>query len=143
MSGPEISPRIPRQVLTFDAGGVSGHPNHAALPHAMANLVAAGARAGGRGSRPRVWLLQTTSLLRKYLGLLDLPLSFLLLLLATARPGRSMPRRMVLNFRPWVAYWAMLAHASQFVWYRRLFILLSRYTYVNTLVPMENARGHR
>lgn len=124
------------QVVTFDAGGVSGHPNHAALPHALADLVAAPA-AGGAGIRQRVWLLETTSLLRKYLGLLDLPLSFLLLLATAARAGCSKPRRLALNFRPWMAYRAMLAHASQFVWYRRLFILFSRYTYVNTLVPME------
>lgn len=124
------------QVVTFDAGGVSGHPNHAALPHALADLVAASAAGAGAGIRQRVWLLETTSLLRKYLGLLDLPYSFLLLLATAARTG-SKPRRLALNFRPWMAYQAMLAHVSQFVWYRRLFILFSRYTYVNTLVPME------
>jgi N-acetylglucosaminylphosphatidylinositol deacetylase len=34
---------------------------------------------------------------------------------------------------PWLAWRAMRAHRSQFVWYRRLHVLLSRYTYVNTL----------
>lgn len=112
-------------MVTFDAGGVSGHPNHGALAHAMMNLAA-------EGFQQRVWLLETTSLVRKYLGLVDVPLSFLLLPAAAKDDAR-----VALNVRPWSAYSAMLAHASQFVWYRRLFILFSRYTYVNTLVLMH------
>jgi hypothetical protein len=38
---------------------------------------------------------------------------------------------------PWVAYVAMAAHASQFVWYRRLFTIFSRYSFMNTLWEIE------
>jgi hypothetical protein len=34
----------------------------------------------------------------------------------------------------------MMAHASQFVWYRRLFVIFSRYTYVNTLWEVGQGR---
>eukprot|EP00505_MAST-04D_sp_SCG-Rhode-Island_P006566 Stramenopile-MAST_4_protein_6566 len=36
-------------------------------------------------------------------------------------------------FRPMINYMAMNAHFSQFVWYRRLFIVFSRYGYMNNL----------
>jgi N-acetylglucosaminylphosphatidylinositol deacetylase len=34
---------------------------------------------------------------------------------------------------PLVLMRAMAMHASQFVWYRRLFVVFSRYSYTNTL----------
>ena len=37
-----------------------------------------------------------------------------------------------LNWNVFAVYHAMSLHKSQFVWYRRLFIALSRYTFVNT-----------
>lgn len=122
--------------MTFDVGGVSGHPNHGALAHVMAHLPGAAA-----GRKPKVWLLETTSLLRKYIGVVDVLVSLLVALARSLRwwpPRGNRETRVALNARPWLAYRAMLAHASQFVWYRRLFILFSRYTYVNTLVPDYN-----
>lgn len=38
----------------------------------------------------------------------------------------------VYSLHPLPAWRAMAAHRSQFVWYRRMFIILSRYSYVNT-----------
>lgn len=133
--------------MTFDAGGVSGHPNHGALAHAMAHLPATAATAS---NAPKIWLLESTPLVRKYLGVLEVLLSMLLAALArwlVLVGGREQPQTWVaINSRPWVAYSAMLAHASQFVWYRRLFVLFSRYTYVNTLVawaPSEHPGRRR
>ena len=60
------------QILTFDAGGVSGHPNHAATFRG-AQLFA---RQTGR-RLVKLLVLETTSVLRKYLGVLDLPISLL------------------------------------------------------------------
>lgn len=37
----------------------------------------------------------------------------------------------------WVAAAALRAHRSQWVWFRRLFLCMSRYTYVNTLYPLS------
>ena len=78
------------------------------------------------GARPRVraFALVTTGILRKYLGLLDAPLSVL-------------SERCYASIDPALNYRAMQAHFSQFVWYRRLFVLFSRYTFLNTLVEMD------
>ena len=40
------------------------------------------------------------------------------------------------NVKPWINWYAMKTHASQFVWYRRLFVIFSCYTYCNQLQPM-------
>jgi hypothetical protein len=140
------APSNPIQIVTFDAGGVSGHPNHGALAQAIAHIPSP---KGGRNPKAvKVWCLETTSFVRKYLGVLDAPLSFLLARRQSLSPGDETETWVALNLRPWVAYSAMLAHASQFVWYRRLFILFSRYTYVNTLVaepvgPAAAAAGQK
>ncbi|XP_039703393.1 N-acetylglucosaminyl-phosphatidylinositol de-N-acetylase isoform X1 [Pteropus medius] len=60
-------------VVTFDAGGVSGHSNHVALYAAVRTL-------HSEGKLPKgfpVLTLQSVSVLRKYLSLLDLPFSLL------------------------------------------------------------------
>ncbi len=49
--------------------------------------------------------------------------------------------RLCLNDNPCRTYRAILAHISQFVWYRRLFILFSRYTYLNTLRRVQVGAG--
>ena len=53
-----------------------------------------------------------------------------------AEPSNT-PANTAFNTRPWLCYRAMVAHWSQFVWYRRLFVIFSRYTYVNTLQRMR------
>jgi N-acetylglucosaminylphosphatidylinositol deacetylase len=50
----------------------------------------------------------------------------------------SVPRRVVYRLhQPWLNWNAMRSHASQFVWYRRLFVIFSSYTYVNVLQRMN------
>ncbi|CAM9672437.1 unnamed protein product [Discosporangium mesarthrocarpum] len=71
--------------------------------------------------------LLSTNLLRKYSGLLDLLWSWTWV----ARPPQG---ALFVNLDPRVAWAAMAAHRSQFVWYRRLFVVFSRYAYINTLV---------
>ena len=77
--------------------------------------------------------------MRKYLGLLDLPLSLASLGAGEGGGGESVgaSARLFVSLEPGLNYRAMQAHFSQFVWYRRLFVLFSRYTFINTLVPME------
>jgi N-acetylglucosaminylphosphatidylinositol deacetylase len=41
------------------------------------------------------------------------------------------------SLQPQLNYAAMACHATQFVWYRRLFVVFSTYTYVNMLRPMD------
>lgn len=63
--------------------------------------------------------LQSVNLIRKYSGVADLLPSLLADFMFT-------------KFNPIASYRTMSKHVSQFVWYRRLFLIFSRYGYVNT-----------
>ena len=149
-------------VLTFDAQGVTRHPNHVAVHAGVRLLLNAPPGSGGapwRLPRPLVaHELVSTGLLRKHLGLWDALLSLLATLawllwrrsVASLLPRRasrhvkegatkggaapSGPRHCcVFTARPRRCHAAMCAHASQYVWYRKLYVLTSRFVWVNTL----------
>lgn len=109
-------------LVTFDKHGVSAHPNHISLLH--------GARAfaresGAAGRRRRLFTLTTVSLARKYLSVLDAPLTLGmregLAFVSTAAQVRIAQRAMT------------QAHKSQMRWFRWGWIGLSRYMVVNDL----------
>ncbi|XP_029783966.1 N-acetylglucosaminyl-phosphatidylinositol de-N-acetylase isoform X4 [Suricata suricatta] len=107
-------------VVTFDAGGVSGHSNHVALYHAVRTLHSEGKLPKGCS----VLTLQSVNVLRKYLSLLDLPFSLLqtpdvLFVLTSEEVARAKK--------------AMSCHRSQLLWFRRLYVLFSRYLRINSL----------
>ncbi|EFJ49769.1 hypothetical protein VOLCADRAFT_104217 [Volvox carteri f. nagariensis] len=130
----------PDELVTFDAGGVSGHPNHTCIYHAVRHVMEArGAevsgvrKGGGRGKRCRVYTLVTHPLLLKFSG----PLGVMLITVLAAVTPRSRPGdRMFLTRDPTLCFRAMICHWSQFVWYRLLFVLFSTYTYANQLRPI-------
>lgn len=101
------------QVVTFDAHGVSGHPNHLAT-HAGVLHWWGGAQSrstsssSGQSNLPQLWQLETVALPRKYLALMDAPLSWLLA--AQRRDGLQ------ISLQPQRAWAALLAHGSQMVW---------------------------
>lgn len=97
-------------LITFDSYGVSGHPNHISVHHGVSTI-----------KKVPILVLDSVSLPRKYSSVLDLPLS------------QCQSSIIALSFDPMTSYKAMSAHASQFVWYRRLFVGVSRYTFINTL----------
>ena len=112
-----------RRVFTFDAGGVSGHANHvstyrgvrAALPHLGATVAA--------------FALRTErSLLYKYSGPCGAAL-------------RSTDARTRTSAEFSVVWRAMRAHDSQWVWYRRLFVLFSSYSWRNDFDVIARAPG--
>lgn len=149
-------------VITFDEGGVSAHPNHIAVFHGVARFLAqhvstapsssSSSDATPSSSTPsalkhrasttaatasppvlpraelRGFKLETTNLVRKYAGPLDVVWSSL-----TAQ-GEMFVAPGWLAF--WSAHRAMQAHHSQYVWFRRLSVPFSRYSYVNTLLPI-------
>eukprot|EP00922_Rhytidocystis_sp_ex-Travisia-forbesii_P024201 GHVS01035555.1.p2 GENE.GHVS01035555.1~~GHVS01035555.1.p2 ORF type:complete len:413 (-),score=94.79 GHVS01035555.1:1482-2720(-) len=165
-------------VLTFDAGGVSHHPNHLAVHHGVRSFwkkthcskpekmlsrrmskqdgvdesmlhYAGGCpvrcwkpknidEGEGRPSRSarccceRVMCLETTGLLRKYTGPLELLLPWIR---CAMMPKRDMV--VATSWRPWKVWRAMSLHTSQFVYYRKLFVIFSRYAYVNTLFELS------
>ena len=123
----------PRARQAWDAAH-AGDPTH---PRALA------------ARRIPVWQLLSTGLARKYAGAIDLGLSALLesehglgldpVRLPTAFPGYTghtpVGSALLLTSPDLLtSHCAMVAHASQYVWYRRLFIFFSRYTTLNSLV---------
>ncbi|XP_053521666.1 N-acetylglucosaminyl-phosphatidylinositol de-N-acetylase isoform X1 [Artibeus jamaicensis] len=147
-------------VVTFDAVGISGHSNHVALHTAMSPTFSDWSReicedrnvqpshfteaarlndvrdnAESRNLRTlhwegrlpegcRVLTLQSVSVLRKYISLLDLPFSLLhtgdVLFVLTSKEAAQAKR-------------AMSCHRSQLLWFRRLYVLFSRYMRINSL----------
>ncbi|KAI3423800.1 hypothetical protein D9Q98_009637 [Chlorella vulgaris] len=136
----------PDQIYTFDNGGVSGHPNHLATCAGVLRWWEATPSSSSPSSMPELWQLETVSLPRKYLGLLDSPLAHLMAAMQRRRRQRQQRRQqqqrqqdldsvqVVVRASPRQAWRALLKHRSQMVWYRRVWMVLSRYMYVNTLV---------
>uniref|UniRef100_A0A8C2BW58 N-acetylglucosaminylphosphatidylinositol deacetylase n=1 Tax=Cyprinus carpio TaxID=7962 RepID=A0A8C2BW58_CYPCA len=106
-------------VLTFDGSGVSGHANHIAIYVALRHLASAGRLPEGC----QILSLHSISLLRKYVSVLELPVSWLL-------PSDFC---CIIGWEEYKhAKKAMFCHHSQLLWFRRLYILFSRYMLVNT-----------
>ncbi|KAG7387354.1 N-acetylglucosaminyl-phosphatidylinositol de-N-acetylase [Phytophthora pseudosyringae] len=130
-------------VFTFDDYGVSGHANHVATHYGVKRAIreqqekcSATTEADDSSKETKVvrgWALDSTNILRKYTGLLDTALSFWLTRRKDAEQEES---QFVFVFRPRWNYNAMALHQSQFVWYRRLFVAFSRYTFINTFRPI-------
>uniref|UniRef100_A0A182JHU9 N-acetylglucosaminylphosphatidylinositol deacetylase n=1 Tax=Anopheles atroparvus TaxID=41427 RepID=A0A182JHU9_ANOAO len=106
-------------LVTFDKEGVSGHPNHCAIYYATASLCLSGMIP----SNCKVLTLETVNLCRKYLSIFDLPVTLLLSTNWVVLSWRA--RRAVQN--------AMRLHNSQMVWFRKLYIVFSRYMVINSL----------
>lgn len=106
-------------LVTFDRGGVSAHANHSAVFYAVAYMFVEKLIP----QRCTVYTLDSVNLFRKYIGFLDLPLSFLL---SSKRYFlRWTESRRIVR--------AMKKHRSQMVWFRYLYVFFSRYMIINTL----------
>ncbi|KAH8913116.1 LmbE-like protein [Coniochaeta sp. PMI_546] len=125
-------------IITFDEGGVSGHINHRAVSAAVSNYASTSPEA------PVTFKLTTTSLLRKYTFLGDLPLTALpftwriieaLSFPATTADPKDGTRVLVANtwHRYLMARNAFASHDSQYTWDRHLYMILSRYVWYNDL----------
>uniref|UniRef100_UPI0035902526 N-acetylglucosaminyl-phosphatidylinositol de-N-acetylase isoform X2 n=1 Tax=Myxine glutinosa TaxID=7769 RepID=UPI0035902526 len=106
-------------MLSFDQRGVSGHANHVAIYQAFRYIYTHKLTPTGC----RMLCLHSVTLLRKYSSLLELPLALfqphVLLCLARCSQYRRALR-------------AMVCHRSQMLWFRWLYLLFSRYMFVNT-----------
>jgi N-acetylglucosaminylphosphatidylinositol deacetylase len=137
------------QILTFDREGVSGHPNHRSLPEGVKQLMSS-------LKEVRLFTLITTPLPFKYGGilapcmakfdlyagdlfhLLEEQLTRVLLVLdVSISPASNKPRPETMPVfvsglkEYWAAVQAMRAHPSQLVWFRWLYVVFSRYMWVN------------
>ncbi|NXL46254.1 PIGL acetylase, partial [Podilymbus podiceps] len=105
-------------VVTFDAGGVSGHANHISLYTALRYSLL------HPSLRCRVLMLESVNLFRKYISVLDVPVSCLLprdALFVLTEEETEQARR------------AMRCHRSQLLWFRHIYMLFSRYMVINSL----------
>ncbi|KAL0266239.1 UNVERIFIED_CONTAM: hypothetical protein PYX00_008842 [Menopon gallinae] len=110
-------------VITFDKYGVSNHRNHTSVFYAVAYLCLE--KQLPKDCTP--YALESVSKLRKYVSYFDLPLSFLLSSIKYVVP---MEMREVIRS-------AMRAHKSQYVWFRKAYMLFSRYVFINTLKEID------
>lgn len=102
----------------------------------------------------KLYVLESVNIIRKYIQLLDLPISLLSAsywYLVTYEQKRTIKVNWnilshygkiinysfnVANLFPNVIFLlqsAMAAHKSQYVWFRKLYMIFSRYTFINTL----------
>lgn len=122
-------------LFTFDHHGVSGHLNHIALHKAVVNRPADFAGV-------KIYFLKSLPIFKKYFPLLEfchiLAKEFWTLLREIT--GYVQSTEEVFRFYNWnlVRVWtAMSLHYSQFVWYRKLFVLFSSYGFVNEFFLMR------
>ncbi|KAI8578179.1 hypothetical protein K450DRAFT_248503 [Umbelopsis ramanniana AG] len=115
-------------IITFDNYGVSGHTNHQAAYRGALQYV----KTSGNGT-VSLYKLPSVSLVRKYIGLGDLPLAiFSSRMVKTSTPKNSLlflssPGQYLITHK------AMRQHSSQLVWFRWLYVIFSRYMVINEL----------
>ena len=141
-------------LFTFDSGGVSGHSNHTDTWKGIEHLISRSKlmeqqnkhRKEFNGNythvHVRAYQLQTIYFpIRKYFPPLDGCIVWLQYLYFLFYENSNPSKKCFFSFafRPFMVWNAMKAHNSQFVWYRKLSVLWSRYTYVNTWTEMGSA----
>ncbi|KAK9927570.1 hypothetical protein M0R45_024751 [Rubus argutus] len=114
-------------IITFDNYGVSGHCNHRDVHYGVRKFLLAPSQRNFEA-----WELVSTNIFRKYSGPVDIWLSNLY----SMQCSDEMLHCLV-NEHPQKSFLAMAQHASQWVWFRKLFVAFSSCTYVNTLRKMK------
>ncbi|GKV26741.1 hypothetical protein SLEP1_g35982 [Rubroshorea leprosula] len=110
-------------IITFDSYGVSGHCNHRDVHYGVCKFMYDSPQ-----RNVEAWELVSINKLRKYSGPLDIWSSKL-----CAMCYRRQMMHYILNEDPKKSFLAMAQHSSQWVWFRKLFVQFSSYTYVNSL----------
>lgn len=130
-------------LVTFDAGGVSAHPNHISLYHGARAFLSDLMKGKSAYACPvDLYVLNSVSVARKYLSVADVPLTMATTVLRSARgraekehPGRLMFVNQLVGEGALAAAWGAMvrAHVSQMAWFRWLWIVFSRYMVMNDL----------
>jgi N-acetylglucosaminylphosphatidylinositol deacetylase len=111
------------QVFTFDSYGVSGHPNHIATFHGVKHALLS--LQNNSSASIKGYCLSSKNLVRKYLGLFDIIFSLCL------------DENVLVSWALIKTILGMQAHQSQNIWHRKIFILISSYSYINCFVPFH------
>jgi len=118
---PFLTRHIVKTIFTFDSYGISGHPNHISLSNAVDLLPK---QRTSFEPELRVYHLVSRNRVIKYTGALLMPYTFL-----------SASKYRLATFMDPEGYLqalrAMRQHRSQLLWFRYLYIIFSRYMYIN------------
>ena len=133
-------------LITFDAGGISGHTNHISLYEGAKHwLKDINKDRAGYSSPVELYTLTSVPIWRKYISVLDAPYTLFkgvlinLLDMRRAKSARSAsrPNKMLFVSIPWdvlIGQTAMVkGHKSQMRWFRWGWIGIGRYMAVNDL----------
>ncbi|MCO5586735.1 hypothetical protein L7F22_040677 [Adiantum nelumboides] len=114
-------------ILTFDSYGVSGHPNHTAVYWGVCEFLLRSAKSYKQEDLcVEAWNLESVGILKKYSG----PIYGLW---SMWRYRTTYQSHQFFSQSPLYCFQAMQKHATQWLWYRRLFVVFSHYSYMNTL----------
>ena len=127
-------------LITFDATGVSAHPNHVSLYYGARRFISTLMKGkAGWQSPVALYTLRSVALPRKYLGFLDVAATMVAQLTVDKRDRRQ-PAALVFASQlfgaaGWPRAWAAMtrAHQSQMLWFRYGWIVFSRYMVLNDL----------
>ncbi|GBB94463.1 hypothetical protein RclHR1_02360021 [Rhizophagus clarus] len=112
-------------IITFDEKGVSSHPNHIAAFNGAKHFI----QSVTTSNNVILYKLTTVPILRKYISILDLPLTY-----QFKNQNHLNHLIFISSFNNFIlARRAMTSHQSQLVWFRHLYILFSRYMMINEL----------
>ncbi|KAI9597539.1 hypothetical protein BDF19DRAFT_463926 [Syncephalis fuscata] len=121
------------RLITFDWRGISGHLNHVALERSVRHMLVTSHRLSSVNMP--TYTLVTIPLLRKYAAMLDIMFSVPIRYVIGASLEREDDKLLFVasidDYRRGVQ--AMREHSSQFVWFRQLYVIFSRYMYINVL----------
>jgi len=154
----------PDVILTFDERGVSKHPNHVQTHRGVMRFIVE-AKLGAipnaeytEENVPEVWVLETTPFYRTFMGAMDYWASVVTTTrkkkgskntsnessssnssssLVVGASSTSSSSVMFCSRNPSLVLEAMRTHATQWVWYRKLYVAFSRYSLLNTLRRMD------
>lgn len=127
-------------LVTFDKHGVSAHLNHCFLNQCILDILKSSSTSSSLKTLKHVYFLKTVNVLRKYLFIFDLvPTLFLNSLFDLLKINHK-----ISNFSPSIlavntlndyaiCFNSMLKHESQLTWFRYLYIISSRYMFINDL----------
>ncbi|KAG6107146.1 hypothetical protein E4U13_007080 [Claviceps humidiphila] len=134
-------------LITFDAHGVSSHPNHISLYHGARLFLSTLMRGKAEWPCPvDLYTLTSVPMARKYSGFLDVFATMAAWVAGSgyrdkSHPGRLLFMNQLLGGQGLPRAWGAMtrAHKSQMVWFRYFWILLSRYMLMNDLKLEEVA----
>ncbi|XP_063695127.1 probable N-acetylglucosaminyl-phosphatidylinositol de-N-acetylase [Bolinopsis microptera] len=108
----------PDIIITFDRYGVSGHPNHIATSKGVTYAC----KNSSVSSDTLIYQLDSVNVIRKYSSFMDCFIS------CTSKIYMIASLRDIINIQG-----AMKHHGSQLTWFRKLYVVFSRYMVVNSL----------